>query len=69
MSQIMSENVDMVTSPPYAILYGWWIPNPIYGYRYGVGIMRLIRKVVDMRSEIGESGSEKELCTLLRSKS
>ena len=29
MSQIMSENVDMVTSPPYAIPFGWWIPNLI----------------------------------------
>ena len=56
-------------SPPYAIPYGWWIPNPIYGYRYGVGIMRLIRMVVDMRADIGESGSEKKSCTLLRSKS
>ena len=46
-------------SPPYAIPYGCWIPNPIYEYGYGVGIMRLIRKVADMRSEIGESGSEK----------
>ena len=55
-------------SPPYAIPHGWWIPNPIYGYGYGVGIMRLIRAVVDMRSEIGESGSEKKLCTLLKSK-
>ena len=56
----MSENVDMVTSPPYAILYGWWIPNPIYGDGYGVGIMRLMRMVVDMRSEIGDLGSEKK---------
>ena len=56
----MSENVDMVTSPPYAILYGWWIPNPIYGYRYGVWIMGLVPTVVDMRPEIGELGSDKE---------
>ena len=61
--------IEVTQSPPYAIPYGWWIPNPIYGYRYWVGIMRLIRMVVDMRSEIGESGSEKKLCTLLKSKS
>ena len=59
----------LVVLGQYAILYGWWIPNPIYGYGYGVGMMRLIRMVMDMRSEIGELGSEKELCTLLRSKS
>ena len=35
---------------PYAFLYGWWIPNPIYyGHWYhGLGIMRLICMVVDM---------------------
>ena len=54
--------------PPYAIPYGCGIPNPIYGYGYGVGIMRPIRVVVDMRSEIGEWGSEKNLCMLPRSK-
>ena len=41
----------------------------IYGYGYGVGIMRLMPLVVDMRSEIEESGSEKKLVTLLRPKS
>ena len=55
-------------NPSYAILYGLWIPNAIYGYRYGLGFMQLIRMGVDMRSEIGESGSKKELFTLLRSK-
>ena len=64
-----SSKQNIRVSPPYAIPYGWWIPNPIYGYGYGVGIVRLMRMVVDMRSEIGESGSEKKLCTLLRSKS
>ena len=57
------------TSPPYAIPYGWWIPNPIYGYRYWVGIVRLMPVVMDMRSEIGDSGSEEKSFTLLRSKS
>ena len=52
--------IRIVESPPYAIPYGRGIPNPIYGYRYGVGIMRLIRKVVDMMSKIGELGSEKK---------
>ena len=61
--------MNMVRSPPYAIPYGCGIPNPIYGYGYGVGIMRLMPLVVDMRLEIGESGSEKKLVTLLRPKS
>ena len=48
-----------LVSPPYAILYGWWIPSPIYGYGYGAGIMRLIRMVVDTRSETGNWGPRK----------
>ena len=56
----MRNTRNVWTSPPYAIPYGCGIPNPIYWYGYGVGIMRLVRMVVDLRSEIGESGSEKK---------